>query len=479
MTNQTLKDTHLVRSTLDGDCRSFEEIVRRYQTLVCSVAYSGTGNLALSEDVAQETFLTAWRTLGQLREPKSLRAWLCGIARRLAANTRRARARAVTMVSSAADPPCTDSTDPAQRMIGEEDRALMWETLGQLPANYREPLILFYREERSVRRVAEDLGLSEDAVKQRLSRGRRLLTQRIAACVEQALTQSKPGKTFLVGVMAALPALVPQVAAAGVIAAGGKGTIVGKSALFAGSIAALWGPVLGLLGAWIGVRASVRAAESPAERRLMIRTGWIVFGYIALLNIFIAAAYALPYIMSMTATVAILVILSLLYVAGIIRIALWANRRQRQIRIEDGTEKTPQSELADLTTRNMTGSLAGATCGSVAWIFSMAVFSGDWPTALVIAAVACGLLLPSLWAVRRSPKRYYQVSIALTAGLGVLNLLVVNLRWVHWVEFVGPDAAPASGWMPPLWALNLLLIGIFAMVLTALACQVRNLHGRG
>lgn len=479
MANQPSEDTHLVRSTLAGDRRSFEEIVRRYQTLVCSIAYSGTGDLALSEDVAQETFLTAWRTMGQLREPKSLRAWLCGIARRLAANTQRAMARATTPVSAAADAACTDSADPAERMIGEEDRALMWETLSQLPTNYREPLILFYREERSVRRVAEALGLSEDAVKQRLSRGRRLLTERVAACVEQALTQSKPGKTFLVAVMAALPALTPQAVSAGVIAAGGKGTILGKSALFAGSIAALWGPVLGLLGAWVGVGVSARAAESPAERRLIIRTGWIVFGYIALLNIFIAAAYALPYIVSMTSTVVILAILSLLYLVGIIRIAVWANRRQRQIRIEDGTERTPQAEWANLTTRNMTASLAGATCGGIAWIFSMAVVSGDWLTVVAIAGVACGLLLSSLWAVRRGPKHYYRVSIVLTAALGGLNLVVVNLRWRHWVEFVGSDATAADGLMPPLWALNLLLIGIFAMVLTALVFRVRHLHAGG
>ena len=76
------------------------------------------------------------------------------------------------------------------------------------------------------------------------------------------------------------------------------------------------------------------------------------------------------------------------------------------------------------------------------------------------------------------PKRYYHVSIALTAGLGVLNLVVVNLRWVDWVEFVGSDATAADGWMSPLWALNLLLIGIFAMVLTALVFKVRHLHGR-
>ncbi len=103
---------------------------------------------------------------------------------------------------------------------------------------------------------------------------------------------------------------------------------------------------------------------------------------------------------------------------------------------------------------------------------------GDWPTTLAIAGVACGLLLSTLWAVRRRPKRYYHLSIALTAALGVLNLVVVNMRWVHWVDFVVSDAATADGLLPPLWALNLLLIGIFAMVLTALVFRIRHLDGR-
>lgn len=85
MSHNPSEDSRLVRSALGGDRRSFEQIVHRYQTLICSITYSGTGDLALSEDLAQETFVVAWRTLGRLREPGSLRAWLCGIARRTAA----------------------------------------------------------------------------------------------------------------------------------------------------------------------------------------------------------------------------------------------------------------------------------------------------------------------------------------------------------------------------------------------------------
>jgi hypothetical protein len=77
-------DSSLWQLVCRGSESAFEVLVRRHQSLVCAVAYSACGNLALSEDVAQETFWTAWRTRATLEQPDRLRAWLCGIARNLA-----------------------------------------------------------------------------------------------------------------------------------------------------------------------------------------------------------------------------------------------------------------------------------------------------------------------------------------------------------------------------------------------------------
>ena len=74
-------DLDLVARSLAGDRNAFGEIVARYQSLVCSLAYSATGSLSQSEDLAQDTFLAAWKQLAALREPAKLRSWLCGIAR--------------------------------------------------------------------------------------------------------------------------------------------------------------------------------------------------------------------------------------------------------------------------------------------------------------------------------------------------------------------------------------------------------------
>ena len=74
-------DNELVQRSLLGDRDAFGQIIVRYQSLICSLAYSATGSLGQSEDLAQETFITAWKRLGHLREQHRLRAWLCGIAR--------------------------------------------------------------------------------------------------------------------------------------------------------------------------------------------------------------------------------------------------------------------------------------------------------------------------------------------------------------------------------------------------------------
>ena len=56
-------DAQLVEGSLMGDRAAFARIVKRYQSLVCSITYNATGSLSLSEDLAQETFLAAWKQL--------------------------------------------------------------------------------------------------------------------------------------------------------------------------------------------------------------------------------------------------------------------------------------------------------------------------------------------------------------------------------------------------------------------------------
>lgn len=299
----TVTDAELVAEALGGNRDAFGEIVDRYKSLVCSIAFSATGNLSQSEDIAQETFLSAWKSLRQLREPEKLRSWLCGIARNLVNNSlRRGRREPLCDTADVAlltDRPAPEPL-PSERAISQEEQALLWRTLEQIPEIYREPLVLYYREGASVQRVAEALEISEDAVKQRLSRGRKILTGQLAQFVEGALRQSAPGRAFTFAVLASLPILPVTAGAmtAGTAAAQGVGTAKGLAAIqglgFLTILTAIVGPIAGILGAWLGTKASLENAKSEEERRLIRRQVWWLFFFIASFVILVTAVTFAP-----------------------------------------------------------------------------------------------------------------------------------------------------------------------------------------
>ena len=277
----SLDDAALVTATLAGDRHAFGHIVTRYQALICSLAYNATGSVRQSEDLAQETFIAAWRDLAQLREAAKLRGWLCSIVRH---QISRAFNRSVREPAHAAEPldaaPELAASDPlpSEQAVSREEQAILWRSLERIPETYREPLILFYRENQSVERVAAALELSEDAVKQRLSRGRKLLQDQVAMFVEGALQRTAPGAAFTTSVLGALPALTVPVAAT-TFAKGGAAV---KATGAGGLAAALLGLGFGILGGWIGYQVSLESAEranaaSPREREFLRKLAWRVW----------------------------------------------------------------------------------------------------------------------------------------------------------------------------------------------------------
>lgn len=211
-------DAELVRAARRGDKRAFVEIVARHQAMVCGISYSILCNFAASEDAAQEAFLTAWRKFHDLREPERLRSWLGQIARNAAlGHLRRDKGNAPLQD---APEPIDSSPGPDEAVANTEEAALVRESLSRLPEIYRLPLILYYREGKSVRAVAESLAISEDAVKQRLSRGRDMLREQVSTVIESVLTRTGPTAIFTMAVAVAVGALAaPAAIAAGVFSA--------------------------------------------------------------------------------------------------------------------------------------------------------------------------------------------------------------------------------------------------------------------
>src|SRR5665213_2051204 len=90
---KTLDDARLVALGAEGNREAFGELVARYQSPVCALAYRAGGRMSRSEDLAQETFIIAWRKLSELKEPAKFKSWLYGIARNLTNNSFRQASR--------------------------------------------------------------------------------------------------------------------------------------------------------------------------------------------------------------------------------------------------------------------------------------------------------------------------------------------------------------------------------------------------
>jgi RNA polymerase sigma factor (sigma-70 family) len=334
-------DADLVARCLVGNSEAFGQIVSRYQSLICSLTYSATGSLGESEDLAQETFITAWKHLRHLREAPKLRAWLCGIARNRIRNFLRREGREPIRKAETIDAEHESvalEPIPADHAISKEEASILWRSLERLPEVYREPLILFYREGESVERVAIELELSEDAVKQRLSRGRKLLAEEVTSFVEGALKLSTPGKAFTLGVLAALPLMTTSAKAAAIAASAAKGSAAAKTAGLASLLSGIGAPILVLLGTYFGYKLEIDTAKSPGARAFVKKfyrlLAVCIGGFLAaMLLLTIVGKPLLPSHAGLYA--GLLIGLGVIYMFFVAILASWAWQWQKKLREEN------------------------------------------------------------------------------------------------------------------------------------------------
>jgi RNA polymerase sigma-70 factor (ECF subfamily) len=157
----------------------FERAMRESYRLVYQVAYSVLRNAADAEEVAQDTFLTAYRKFDSLRDGDRFRPWVARASWRLALNYRRGATRAMGRDGAWVAAQSASETPESQALEREfEDR--LRAKVDLLPDKLKAVVLLIGVEEMDVRTVAGILGIPEGTVRSRLHLARRQLLREVA-----------------------------------------------------------------------------------------------------------------------------------------------------------------------------------------------------------------------------------------------------------------------------------------------------------
>jgi RNA polymerase sigma-70 factor (ECF subfamily) len=176
---QPESDARLISRILAGETDLYQEVVRRYQRMVASVAYRMGLRQDDMEDLISEVFIKAYRNLSLYRPEHAFSTWLYRLATNRTLDALRARRRALR--TDPLDERLADGGAPTDRGLEEKDRSgVVARALQSLPEEYRAPIVLLHLEDRKVSEIAAVLGIPEGTVKTRLARGRARLKKILA-----------------------------------------------------------------------------------------------------------------------------------------------------------------------------------------------------------------------------------------------------------------------------------------------------------
>jgi RNA polymerase sigma-70 factor (ECF subfamily) len=173
---QAANDRQLVDAVLAGDGDAFRLLVDRESRPLIAICRRMLRDPLEAEDVAQEAFLQAYRSLGTYRGDGPFGAWITRIGVRIAAirlSDRKRTDQQLDDLTSVADPHASPNagSDPELSAIGAERRGAILESIAALPADQREVVALRFYGDLSLQEIADVTNRPVGTVKSRLHRG--------------------------------------------------------------------------------------------------------------------------------------------------------------------------------------------------------------------------------------------------------------------------------------------------------------------
>lgn len=180
---------HWERSCVDGLARdnrdAFEPLVHFYSPRIYTHIYRLVRSREEAEDLTQETFVLAYRKIGQYDQSRPFRNWLYTIATNVARNAARTRSRRIPLDSNQdISGEVADAKRAGESAEGRESNERLAEAVNQLPDPLPTLIHLHYQEGLTIRDAAEIIGMTESAAKVALHRARKTLRERLTKGME-------------------------------------------------------------------------------------------------------------------------------------------------------------------------------------------------------------------------------------------------------------------------------------------------------
>ena len=166
-----MEEARVIALVRAGEADAFEEIIGHYQAPIIRYLYRMTGDYEMAKDLAQDTFIQAYKGILKTDAELSFKAWLYRIATNNARQHRR-RKRLLHFIPFTVK--AHDIPDSGNQADCQGETLAINEALLKIPEEQRTCLVLHFVEGFKYREIAETLGCSEDAVRKRVARGRKL-----------------------------------------------------------------------------------------------------------------------------------------------------------------------------------------------------------------------------------------------------------------------------------------------------------------
>lgn len=180
----------LLRRLRDRDERAFRELLELHRDRVYNITFRMLGNRAEAEDVAQEVFISVFKTIDQFREESKFSTWLYRVAVNHCKNRIKYLARRhdrdrdeLDETSQQANGAVTGApvraAQPDRALEGAQLERLLQEAIGNLDDDHRVVVVLRDIEDLSIEEICDITGLPDGTVKSRLHRARLALRKKL------------------------------------------------------------------------------------------------------------------------------------------------------------------------------------------------------------------------------------------------------------------------------------------------------------